>query len=216
MAFLIRLIFGPFNPAQNGPFSPALTPVKSGNDAKLFEYMANLIIKCQKEEYVDFVRALTPLIADLFELILKDTKNFIVDQYCFQNSRGVRKWDQIKLSGTEAEDILMSRWEDFHYGDVYSAQLVELIAGLNYGNADLIGTVTALREVEEKIRNIAAHEIVSVTDSIIKAKTGYTSLQVINLLKKTFSYTKMNIKKEYWNTYDDMNEKICEQLKSEW
>ena len=25
MAFLIRLIFGPFNPAQNGPFSPALT-----------------------------------------------------------------------------------------------------------------------------------------------------------------------------------------------
>ena len=110
----------------------------------------------------------------------------------------------------------MSRWEDFHYGDVYSAQLVELIAGLNYGNADLIGTVTALREVEEKIRNIAAHEIVSVTDSIIKAKTGYTSLQVINLLKKTFSYTKMNIKKEYWNTYDDMNEKICEQLKSEW
>ena len=55
-------------------------PVKSGNDAKLFEYMANLIIKCQKEEYVDFVRALTPLIADLFELILKDTKNLLQSQ----------------------------------------------------------------------------------------------------------------------------------------
>ena len=46
-------------------------PVKSGNERKYFEYALNLDIKLKRKEYADFIRAISPLIADMFEIVLK-------------------------------------------------------------------------------------------------------------------------------------------------
>jgi len=187
-------------------------PVQSSDKQKLFEYAVNMSVKAKKNEFVDFVRALTPLLADLFELILKEHDNINVNNFCVMKYNGVRNWNRQKLLNTEIDRILNGRWRDFRYGDVYSSQLIEIIIAKNEGNAALIETVNGLREVERTVRNIAAHEIVSVTDEEIKNKTGFTSLQVMGLVKKAFNYTNLNIKSEYWNTYDDMNDKLIESL----
>ncbi len=183
-------------------------PEKSSDKQKLFEYAVNMTLKIERKEYVDFVRAITPLLADLLELILKDHNNIVIERYCYRTRKGIRKWDAGKLSHTDIDRILHQRWNDFHYGDIYSSQLMEIIIAKNAGNATLIETIEGIRSVEEIMRNPAAHEIVSITDEEIKNKTGFTSLQVMGLLKKAMTYTNLNFKTEYWNTYDEMNNKL--------
>ena len=69
-----------------------------------------------------------------------------------------------------------------------------------------------LREVEGTVRNIAAHEMVSVTDDVIKDKTNFSSNAIMKKIEKVFSYTDLDIKDEYWNSYDLMNQLIIERI----
>ncbi|MCI8832277.1 MAG: hypothetical protein HFG43_15180 [Lachnospiraceae bacterium] len=47
-------------------------------------------------------------------------------------------------------------------------------------------------------------------DTKIKTLTGFTEQQIFNKIKAVFSYTGLNIKGEYWESYDEMNKKIIE------
>ncbi len=49
--------------------------------------------------------------------------------------------------------------------------------------ADNLRGIRSLREVESKVRNMAAHEIVSVTDDLIKGKTGYSANKIMKTIK---------------------------------
>ena len=62
------------------------------------------------------------------------------------------------------------------------------------------------------LRNLAAHQIISVTGIKIQSQTGYTGKQIMEMLKKTFAFAEMGIKKEYWDSYDDMNTVIVRQM----
>ena len=77
---------------------------------------------------------------------------------------------------------------------------------------DGIDLIYNLREVEGTVRNIAAHEMVSVTDDVIKNKTGFSSNAIMRMIEKVFSYTDLDIKNEYWNSYDLMNQLIIERI----
>lgn len=186
-------------------------PVKDGNARKYFEYMLSLDIKLRKKEYADFIRAITPLIVDLFEMVLKKQFHFDLSQYCFSTEEGLR-WDKNKISNTEILDILNKNYMGaFKAGNVYSDHLRTLIVHFSE-DVRLTETVNDLRDVEKKIRNLAAHQIVSIDDEKIKAMTGFSGVQTYNKIKTLFSYTGMNIKKEYWNSYDEMNEMIMAQM----
>ena len=69
-----------------------------------------------------------------------------------------------------------------------------------------------LRDVEVKIRNMAAHQIVSINEEKIKQRTGFTGKQIMDKIFAVFSYTDMKIKKDSWQSYDDMNEKIFQAM----
>ena len=185
-----------------------LFPVKSGNEQKLFEYALNLSIKAKKEDYVDFIRGLTPLIADLNEIILKRTCGIDVNNYT-RVINGVRRWDKSKLNGTEVENTLLNKWPNFRYEAVYSVQLVTLIQSSSKASTEVKSFVDDFRAIEEKIRNMAAHEIVSITDEIIHKTTGYSSKQIIKLIKKAFHHIGYNYPEGYWDSYNNMNELIC-------
>ena len=62
--------------------------------------------------------------------------------------------------------------------------------------------------MEEKVRNLAAHDIVSLESNDIKMRTGFTPVQIMDMIKRLFSYTNFSIKSEYWNSYEDMNEEL--------
>ena len=75
-------------------------------------------------------------------------------------------------------------------------------------------TVENLRHVEEKIRNMAAHQVISVDEAKIQMETGFTSKQIMDYVRLLFSYTGINIKNEYWNSYDHFNEVIYKAMDS--
>lgn len=192
-------------------------PIRSSSDRKYFEYALNMSIKLAKNEYVDFVRAITPLVVDLFELILKKQYNVDLEDYTkivYRNGLYQRKWDAFKLNGNVKrilDDSFGKEKGGFQAGDISSVHLKVLIEGMS-SDGKLIKLVDEVRSVEENIRNLAAHEIVSVTDETIQKRTGFTAQGIMNRIKQLFAYTGIQIRSEFWNSYDDMNAKILERI----
>lgn len=186
-------------------------PMKSGNEKKYFEYAMNLEIKLRRKEYVDFIRGITPLVVDLLELILKADTGIRINDYVSVNGKGIRKWDRGKLAGTNVLAALQKQFPDFKYGDIYSIHLKAVIDELS-AHAEVKKLVGDLRSVEENIRNIAAHEIISVTEDTIRRKTGFSSKAIMNQLKMAICYGGIKVKAEYWDSYDDMNEMIIQKI----
>ena len=183
-------------------------PVKGENERKEFEYALTLEIKRKRGEYGDFIRAITPLIVDLFEMVLKNWCNVRVDDYYSDTSKS-RRWDKMKLQGSDVLDVLNQRFDKFECKFVQSIHLLTLIETYSK-EKELIGAARALRQVEEKIRNLAAHEIVSITDEVIKQKTKFTAKEIMRQVKIMFDHTGIGIKPEYWDSYEDMNQKLLE------
>lgn len=184
-------------------------PVRSSSDRALFEYALNMDIRLKKREYADFIRALTPIIVDLFERILKVQYHFDVDQYCHYDKKHVRKWNMLKdKQKCLPDDVIRALDQEygrFKGGNVYSDHL-RIIIGCFSRDIELTDLVNNIRTIEGKVRNDAAHELISVTDKTIRKKTeGYSAKQIMDMIRKLFSYTGIRIKKEYWNSYDDMN-----------
>ena len=186
-------------------------PVKSGNQKKVFEYAINLDIKLKRGEYVDFIRGITPIIVDLMERILKTKAGIKIDDYCKNTNRG-REWDKKKLAGTKVIAILQKMFVNFQYGNISSEHLLGIIDDM-VADASIKILAQELRHVEKKIRNMAAHEMVSVTDKEIAAMTGFTAKVIMDKIKQSFAYGGINIKKEYWDSYDEMNQVIIGRMK---
>lgn len=187
--------------------------IKDGSKIKIFEYALAVDIKRINENYDDFIRALTPMIVSLMELIIeKQCKLRISDFYC-ENSV---KWDMKKLANTDILKILSAKDYRFNnrYSSLYiqSSHLLEVIKNSDKITDEIEECVTRLRDVEKQIRNLAAHNIVRITDEDIKKKTGINAKQIMDLVKKAFSYTFINVKSSEWNDYSEMNNKIIEKM----
>lgn len=193
-------------------------PVRSSSQRKYFEYALNMELRLKKEEYVDFVRSITPLIVDLFEIILKKQCKIDINDYCNkkrEDGKEHRWWSKRKLEGTRAEEVFKEYYaeknKEFLGGDIYSIHLKILLDGLSE-DAHLKELLANVRSVEENIRNLAAHEIVSVTEETIVELTGFGSGKIMAMIKELFNYTGISIRKEYWNSYDEMNAEILKRM----
>lgn len=190
-----------------------LIPVKSGNQRSLFEYALALEIKIKKGEYADFIRGLTPLTADLSELILKSQCNIDINDYCKVNRYGLRKFDTRKLNGTDIYETLQNEFDgNFKPNDVGTRQMVPLINKYSEDNV-LKQKIKEIMDIEQAIRNLAAHEIVSVTEEWIKEKTGFSSKQIFELIKFLIVKAGVKVSKEDWESYDKMNEIIVSKVR---
>lgn len=101
--------------------------------------------------------------------------------------------------------------EKLWYSDVNSFHMNELIQA-SAATAQVKELVDNLRTVEKNLRNIAAHQIVSITEDMIRKQTGFTGKQIMDKIKTAFSYAGINVKTEWWNSYDDMNKAIIEEM----
>lgn len=195
-------------PANNG----IITAVREENEKKiLFEYMLALDLKVKRGEYADFIRAITPLGVDLLECVLEQFCNINITQYYTYTKNNQRKWSKNKLKGTEIDEILNKKFWNFRYDAIYSANLLCIIEQKCIDSL-LIQRVQELVEIESKVRNVAAHNIVSVTPEWIKERTGKSITDIFWLLKYICEEVKINTRKENWNSYNLMNDKIMEEL----
>lgn len=181
---------------------------EQSNHAPLTEYLLRLDIKAKRGEYSDFLVGVTPLISDLFEIILRDFLKFDINSYVINASASDRKWDMSKLqTNTKIMKVFSSLNNN---GSIYSSTMLNLIEVLS-GDANLNSLCNSLRTVD-KTRNSPAHEIVCITDDWIKRKTGFNSHDIIMLLRKSLNYTKINIEKDFFNSYNKMNEILIQKL----
>lgn len=197
-------------------------PVRSGDAIRRFEYALNLQVKLQKEEYADFIRAITPLIVDLFEQVLKWRYDFNVDDYCRPANRmknQPRKWDVIRMESTEKGKEVLEAFNteywprDFTPGPVYSDHLKILI--FKYSDEQgLKNAVENLRNVESNVRNLAAHELDSFNEDKICTLTGQTTKTIMQNIRALFGYTGYKIPKDGWESYSEMNNYIVDRIQN--
>lgn len=184
-------------------------PIKDARKEKYFEYALQLHVKREKREYVDFVRAITPLLVDLFIMILKHEGGLDVLACC---QAGKMKWDEDRLRNDYPEvlEILNEAYSwcgGFRVSPVYSDHLTKL-AKHYVKNEKIVSLIEVLRGIEESVRNTAAHEIVSLSEEKIKRLTGYDTEEIMTMIKEAFKYTGIGVSAKHWASYEEMNERI--------
>jgi len=142
--------------------------IKSAND--LSEYLLMLDILCRKEQYSDLMRAMSPAVVELFRKYLKRICDIDVSECTRYDNKEVEDWRPDMPE--KVRRVLEGRYNNsFKYSYIKSEHLVALINGFarDVDHRKLAGEI---RDIEEKVRNIAAHVIVSVDSDMIKSKTG--------------------------------------------
>lgn len=191
-----------------------ILPIRNEKYRNIFEHILNLQVKLKKEEYIDFVRGLTPVIVDLFQLALKEYSEITYTDYVTKDRRGLEKWDDRKIQKNIKLKQIMDRkfGGNFHGGPIYSSNLLPIIEEYT-NNSKIVEWSRDIRKIEEAVRNLPAHEIVSVTKEWIIKRSGYDPEEILHKIKDYAMELKMGIRKEDWNSYDDMNMKLIDMIK---
>jgi len=201
------------------------TSYANGYKRNIAEYLLWLQIQEQRHDYADFIRGITPVVADLFEIILEHHTGIHLPDYCVEkkfNGYVVYEMSRKKLveteKGQEILDILDKHFlktigkpmrDDEHYT---SRQTSILIKHYINGNSKLVDAVNKIRSVEGNVRNLAAHEIVSITDEWIKNRCKMNSEEIMNKLKYLASEAGITDSDNLWSSYDRMNQIIKENI----
>ena len=180
---------------------------------QVFEYYLNLKVKLHKEEFADFIRAVTPLMTVLLELCLEHCE-INLKIYTTTNSEGIRKWNEVILAGTDLDDILNSSFANFKYGTVYNSHLRVLAeAFLSKSDKDkaLYRDIVKLDRFEESVRNRAAHKMVNADPASIKKIAGITPQEAFDCITRVLPILNVPVAGKS-DSYNKMNELILSKL----
>ena len=171
-------------------------PIKQGDHWNIFEYLMIMRIKLEKEEYADYIRSISPVFLKLLEMIIKKTQ--IVDL------NSLIRFD--KRSG--------SAWVKETNKYVKSFDYIAIIDENGKGGIDLnIKKINyKIRDIEESVRNRAAHNITCITDESIFNLEGKNSKEIFKMLCELARYAGIKITDEDLKTYDKLNDRIIELL----
>lgn len=193
-----------------------MLPVLTSKYRNTVEYALSLFIKAKQGKYADFLRGLTPLILELFILVLEKQYGFNARSFCYVDKySGGYKWDMKKLkANTETSgwvDIWNSAYPNgFREGFIVSRDLLFVIR--RKCNNSIIEKTELLREVEENARNSAAHEIGIVTADTIQKMTGHSYTEIIGTIKSMFKLAGVITDDGKWGSYENMNEMISQKI----
>lgn len=195
-----------------------IVPVKEGHDRNIIEYMLWLQIKQKRHDYADFIRGITPVVLDIFEGIFKKQTGVDIKDFCVvkkNNNDTVYRIERSNLFMTDKGREYLNIFDNSQYfvpnykdSNLSSIHIMALMEHYYNKSNPLIKLMKDVRNVETRVRNLAAHEIVSITDEWIYKKCGFYSEEILNKLKKLISYTGIDVPDDIWESYDLMNEKI--------
>ena len=131
-------------------------------------------------------------------------------------TKTLRAWNTEKLKENERVWNALNRRFAVSGGmkstPVYSEHLLVIINILSR-NTELNKVCRSLRNVEDCIRNIAAHEIVQVLDEFIRERTGMRPADIIGNLRKVLgTVDKAAADKNFFKSYDRMNQVLLNEL----
>lgn len=196
----------------------SMLPVLTSKYRNTVEYSLSLFIRAKQGKYADFLRGLTPLILELFILVLEKQTGLNARDFCYIDKySGGFKWDMEKLKANKQTTEWVDIWNNsfpngFKESFIVSRDLLFIIR--QKCNAAIVKKADLLREVEENARNSAAHEIGMVTADTIKKMTGHSHIEIIDTIKSMIKYVGVITDDSKWDSYEDMNAYIYKMIGS--
>lgn len=179
----------------------------------VYEYLMIMKLKLVQKRYVDFIRDITPIFFTLSEEIMNKNCKLTFSQIGWEKAskytKGEKLWC-VDIGKMNSLGITLSpRWTNDTF---ISASVILRILEQKNVNENIVRTLQKVRAVEEGIRNLAAHEIVGLSEEGIKKRVGYTPEEIMKLCFKMLSYTGVVLTEEDKNIYDYMNEDLINLL----
>ena len=182
------------------------------------EYFMLLDLKVRKREYLDFLRALTPLVLEVFYDMAKKELKTDLTKYT-DHPRNKYNWNNGKLRNSVL-DGKFDQKSQYHKNPrpmkggtypinyVLSWHISNLAENLS-NDGKLVRRTIKIREFEEKVRNLAAHTMTSFTKDEIKTKTGWSPEDAVKELHDyIMTYTSIPVDKDTLTVYDEINKKL--------
>lgn len=194
-----------------------LFPYKGSEECKIFEYLVIEYIKLQREEYMEFIRGITPLFFNVIIRILRECTCFDLERVTFtkrdDEKRGIytRYWKSEASEDPELKKLgILVNGGQF----IQNVHLLKLLDE-NMHDKKLMSKIKEMRDIETNLRNPVAHNITNVSLPMIKEFTktktkvqGYTPEEIFKIMVGLVEASGIKVKKEYLNTYDALNAEI--------
>lgn len=194
------------------PKNDLFTVQTSGED-KLYEYILYLQIKLLKQELIDFTRGVSPIVADLFELYLGKIMKNPIDDWT-EKRDGVPFFIRRKMPSDVLKYLDSQFRFEFRDSPVSTSNLFLIIQYYHNNNSNAIfSKIEKLRKFDEKVRNIAAHEIIGIDEEYVQKMVGNSFEQILDMIKYLFLQIFPKGKSNLWHDYDEMNQKLISYLK---
>lgn len=186
---------------------------------KLVEYILYLYVNVKRTMLLEFIRGISPVLDSLFKKAFEVESGIDLDNY-LTDKDGKVTWNRKKLlsddNGKKILDALNNSYNGFNFINTASSDnFLKLMESEEFeiSERNITKRAEELRDIEREGRNKAAHQIVSIDDDFLKRETGYTSYEILNKITAFVEDIKLGVKKEHWDSYEIMNEKIIESLK---
>ncbi len=193
------------------------------------EYFLLLDIYIRKQNYTDYLRAMTPFVLELFYRATEKQCGIQLADYTMKNDRFF--WDTNKLDGSDIDGQFHQKkeyhkdtparpcWSNengyryaFPVKFMLSWHLTNLCENLSQ-DKKFVNAMVAIRRFEEDARNLAAHTICSFTEMDISNKTGYPPTKMHEKIFRFLTdYTDIPLTDDSRKQYDRMNEKLISLL----
>lgn len=206
----------------------SLFPVKNPRQLKIVEYFLITKIKQKRGELAEFALRLTPLLTAILTFFIEEILKFNMEDIIWYTPKGVPKILRNKI---ERVDSLMLSYLDSEctkefngkFRDTFLNVLSQvfiakyLVEKGPFKNNKIVKSIMnkfeKLREIENEVRNKAAHEITAIPEDCIKQICGMSSDKLVKEIEWIISNICGNTcKKEAFNIYDDINCMLMEQM----
>lgn len=190
-------------------------PQKSDDKREVVEYLLSTKARLDTQAYVDFLRALTPLVLDLFERILANrgpTDPRKLYRVKTINGKVKEDWDEVKLNQHKYGAVLYAKYPNFIHKNIYSGHLELLLEEYCSPDKRLMKLIKDIRTVEAEARNTAAHEMTSVNAAWIEKITGLSPIKIMDTLIELAKVAGLESSPRQWESYSEMNDYLCSLL----
>ena len=188
----------------------------------VFEYCLQMQLKLFRGDLDGFIRSITPVVWDLFFQIIENDLGLPISRYIQNldndNKAKIWDWDLLQKEETEMSKKIFDTLDNAIFSQNYSANMKvyspHLLAFIkaHHPSDQIISTAEDLRFVEERIRNLVAHQMVPVTEDSIKSKTNFSPKEIMDKVKILYNAAYQECGEEKWKSYERMNESILELL----
>lgn len=194
-------------------------PVQDEQFIRLFEYIMYLKIKIERNEYTDFYRGISPIIFDLFKIILLN-QNINISELVTGTGK-YWSWEKIDDYDSKIPEgkikikDSLHKIDNFSYKSFVSSLHLNQIISDNVSDIELKKSTNWLRDIETQIRNPVAHKILIIDQKWINVNRQKIYIdEILQHLIIIFDFAYKKIDKKAWDAYEEMNKFILEKIKS--